>query len=172
MLLVFWYRIRTNLVYDRCTCSIKCSTDDMVTYPWKVFYRPPRKNHAVFLQVVSDTWDISWSPRSSCSNVRRQLRRARSWFLGVIVPTQLQHHVFVVKNVVRTPMTVANPRSKLVIRFHWFTRFANQWLIVGIYILLWEIFIFGDGTLSDSYCICVYFCNICQHVPVPLETKK
>ena len=42
------------------TCCIKRTTNDVVTYPWKVFYTSTTKKHnTVFLQVVSDTWDIS-----------------------------------------------------------------------------------------------------------------
>src|SRR5574340_870055 len=61
--LCFWFFstvFRTALFTISYTCSIKCTTNDMVTYPWKVFYTSTTDKHnTVFLQVMSDTWNVS-----------------------------------------------------------------------------------------------------------------
>ena len=49
----------TTLAAILHTGGIQSTTDDVVTYPWKVFYTSTTKKYnTVFLEVVSDTWDV------------------------------------------------------------------------------------------------------------------
>src|SRR5699024_8452824 len=41
------------------TCCIKCSSHNVIPYPWQVFYTSSfKQDNAVLLKVVTDSWDI------------------------------------------------------------------------------------------------------------------
>ena len=63
LFLIFWSLsavFRTSLSSLSNTCCIKCSSYDMVSCTWKVFYSSSTdQNNAMLLKVVSFSWDVA-----------------------------------------------------------------------------------------------------------------